>query len=306
MTQSALSPTALRFGEALTIDVPGLRLAAKAWGNPEGVPFLGLHGWLDNANTFNRLAPLLPELNFIALDFAGPWALGPPGARGVHYTAFFDVQDVVAAAGSLGFERFGLIGHSMEGAVTSETAGLFPERVTQAISIDGFVHHQGSPKDCNDRNKEAILQMLKASEKKPPVYASIDAMAERVTQATDQASLRPPSSSPGATTLWRAVTWRTDPRIRFATPLRITERQLDELMAQSTAPALLIAATQGDRWFRGGLERRRAPSEPDGAGDARASPSAPRAHARGCGGQGHPRVPRRARRPDPLRGPKAP
>ncbi|MFZ8890922.1 MAG: alpha/beta fold hydrolase, partial [Pseudomonadales bacterium] len=138
-----------------------------------------------------------------------------------------------------------------------ETAGLFPERITQAISIDGFVHHQGSPKDCNDRNKEAILQMLKASEKKPPVYASIDAMAERVTEATDQ-SLAAASElvARGHHAVEGGVTWRTDPRIRFATPLRITERQLDELMAQSTAPALLIAATQGDRWYRGGLERR--------------------------------------------------
>lgn len=256
MTQSALSPAALRFGEALTIDVPGLRLAARAWGNPEGVPFLGLHGWLDNANTFNRLAPLLPELNFIALDFAGH-GLSEHRAPGVHYTSFFDVQDVIAAAEALGFERFGLIGHSMGGAVTSETAGLFPERITQAISIDGFVHHQGSPKDCNDRNKEAILQMLKASEKKPPVYASIEAMAERVTQATDQ-SLAAASElvARGHHAVEGGVTWRTDPRIRFATPLRITERQLDELMAQSTAPALLIAATQGDRWYRGGLERR--------------------------------------------------
>jgi len=168
------------------------------------------------------------------------------------------VQDVVAAAEALGFERFGLIGHSMGGAVTSETAGMFPERITQAISIDGFVHHQGSPKDCNDRNKEAILQMLKASEKKPPVYESTDAMAERVTQATDQ-SLAAAAElvARGHHAVEGGVTWRTDPRIRFATPLRITERQLDELMAQSTAPALLIAATQGDRWYRGGLERRR-------------------------------------------------
>ncbi|MFZ8915387.1 MAG: alpha/beta fold hydrolase, partial [Pseudomonadales bacterium] len=227
MTQSAVSPTALRFGEALTIDVPGLRLAAKAWGNSGGAPFLGLHGWLDNANTFNRLAPLLPELNFIALDFAGH-GRSDHRAPGVHYTSFFDVQDVVAAAEALGFERFGLIGHSMGGAVTSETAGLFPERITQAISIDGFVHHHGSPKDCNDRNKEAILQMLKASEKKPPVYASIDAMAERVTEATDQ-SLAAASElvARGHHAVEGGVTWRTDPRIRFATPLRITERQLD-------------------------------------------------------------------------------
>jgi len=58
-------------GKALTFNVLGLRLHAKQWGDPEGIPTIALHGWLDNANTFDRLAPRIPELNLVALDFAG-------------------------------------------------------------------------------------------------------------------------------------------------------------------------------------------------------------------------------------------
>ena len=34
----------------------------KAWGDPNGKPILGLHGWLDNAGTHDHIAPLLNEV----------------------------------------------------------------------------------------------------------------------------------------------------------------------------------------------------------------------------------------------------
>jgi len=46
--------------EEIRIPVAYGHIAGKAWGNPDGKPILGLHGWLDNAATHDNIAPLLP------------------------------------------------------------------------------------------------------------------------------------------------------------------------------------------------------------------------------------------------------
>lgn len=242
----------IRHGEAAEFEIFGRRMAAKVWGDPEGPPTLALHGWLDNANTFDRLAPLLPELNLLALDFAGH-GLSDHRPPGVHYHSFTDIQDVMAVAGQLGWRRFSLLGHSMGASIASELAAMFPERIERSVLVDGFIATGGvSVEERISQNREAIEKMLTAHDKAPKVYPDAETMARRVTEATDQ-------TFEAAIVLVRrghkpvdgGVTWRTDPRIRFATPLRHTRETINVLLEKSAAPALLMVAEQGDKWYQG-------------------------------------------------------
>ncbi len=244
---------------AVSFATSGRTLTGLRWGSEGGIPTFGLHGWLDNANTFNRLAPLLPGLDLVALDFAGH-GYSDHLPAGTHYHGLFDIQDILAVANALGWDRFGLLGHSMGAGIASELAGLFPERVRWAVMIDGFVATGGATvKERIDANREAVLQMLTRADRTPPVYADLESMVKRVTEATDQSAaaarelvLRGHKQVPGG------FTWRADPRIRFQTPLRLPTEQIDELMDRSTAPALLIVAHAGDRWYRSEVEARQA------------------------------------------------
>ncbi|XP_044157353.1 serine hydrolase-like protein isoform X2 [Bufo gargarizans] len=128
----SLDVTELRF------KVPWGHLAAKAWGPSEGRPVLCLHGWLDNANTFDRLIPMLPQDHYyVALDFSGHGQSShmPIGVRYQHLDYLSDVHRVVT---SLGWKRFSILAHSMGGFLGGIFASVFPETIQHLILLDSY------------------------------------------------------------------------------------------------------------------------------------------------------------------------
>ncbi|MCB1692950.1 MAG: alpha/beta hydrolase [Pseudomonadales bacterium] len=238
-------------GRELCFEVLGLRIHARQWGNPEGIPTIGLHGWLDNANTFNRLAPLLPELNLIALDFAGH-GLSDHRPEGVHYHPIYDIQEVLAVANELNWHHFTLIGHSMGASIASELAAMFPDRVRASVHVDGFLATGGaSPESRIEQTRLAIEKILKPHHQ-AKIFPDVESMARRVVEATDQSmEAAIELVSRGHKEVEGGITWRTDPRIRYPTPLRHGRDQINLLLKDSTSPALLIVAEQGDKWYQG-------------------------------------------------------
>ena len=60
--------------DELRFNVPSGVIAAKSWGCRHGAPILvGLHGYLDNAASFDNLAPFLCSqgYSFVSLDLPG-------------------------------------------------------------------------------------------------------------------------------------------------------------------------------------------------------------------------------------------
>ncbi|XP_062480208.1 serine hydrolase-like protein 2 isoform X4 [Pezoporus occidentalis] len=118
--------------------VPWGHVAAKAWGSAEGHPVLCLHGWLDNANTFDKLIPLLPrDCYYVAMDFSGH-GLSSHRPAGCPYHFLDYVSDVRRVAAALQWRRFTLMGHSMGGAVAGMFCFLYPEMVDKLILLENL------------------------------------------------------------------------------------------------------------------------------------------------------------------------
>ncbi|XP_056337833.1 serine hydrolase-like protein 2 isoform X2 [Oenanthe melanoleuca] len=142
----------------LKFSVPWGHVAAKAWGPSEGHPVLCLHGWLDNANTFDKLIPLLPRgCYYVAMDFSGH-GLSSHRPAGCPYHFLDYVTDVRRVAAALQWKRFTLMGHSMGGAV----AGMDTEAWLKSKRrvIDRLLSLEAKQQTPKARSPEAALQRL--------------------------------------------------------------------------------------------------------------------------------------------------
>ncbi|MBL4680465.1 MAG: alpha/beta hydrolase [Pseudomonadales bacterium] len=238
-------------GEEAEFTIFGRKIAAKRWGDTDGYPTLAIHGWLDNANTFDRLAPMLPELDIVAIDLAGH-GHSDHRAPGVQYQHWDYVIDILAIANLLNWDKFNIIGHSMGGQLASLVAATFPERVNQAIMIDGFAAEgTHTDKERVASNRQAIEKMLTAHTRPAKIFKDVETMALRVKEATDQTlDAARILVNRGHKEVDGGVSWRTDPRIRYPSSSRSSRNQLNLMLKQSVSPALLIVAEQGDKWYQ--------------------------------------------------------
>jgi pimeloyl-ACP methyl ester carboxylesterase len=235
--------------EEMEVKTPDFRFAAKRWGDPNGTPLLGLHGWLDNAATFDRLAPLLPDMQFVSLDLAGH-GLSDHRPPGVHYHYVDYVYDIVTVVEALQWERFALVGHSLGAGVASLVAGTIPEQVSHAMLIEGV----GPMSRDIDQSAKHVLRLVQEMKELPqktlPVYKDLRSAVEarREVMSVDEGFMEALVRR-GTKPCEGGLTWCSDPRHKMVSPIYMSTDQVNAFLDQITAPVLLI---MGESGFMGG------------------------------------------------------
>ncbi|XP_068796486.1 serine hydrolase-like protein 2 [Struthio camelus] len=234
----------------VTFPVPWGHLAAKAWGPPQGRPVLCLHGWLDNANTFDRLIPLLPaDCRYVAMDFSGH-GLSSHRPAGSFYHFLDYVSEVRRVAAALQWRRFTLMGHSMGGSVAGMFCVLYPEMVDRLILLEnlGFLL---APEETEEwlKSKRMVIDRLLSLEAKqqPPKAHSPEAALQRLLEAN-----RHLTAEGGAILLQRGATvtpaglvYNRDMRVRTQSRESLTVEQCVELLQKIQDRVLIIVAQDG-------------------------------------------------------------
>jgi pimeloyl-ACP methyl ester carboxylesterase len=234
------------YSEELRFEVNGHVIAALASGDPDAPVVLALHGWLDNAATYNRMGPLLEGVRFIALDLMGHGFSNHRPAS-MPYYIWDNVADVIAIADELGLDKLNLIGHSMGGSIASLLAGAFPERVEKLCLIEGIAPLVYEADKLPELMAEALNKRSKMRNRRLKPYASLDeAVTARVNgrfPVSEQASRW--LVSRGAVRGEDGVYWRNDPSLVLPSILRMTEDQVQAFLRSISADVDLVLGEAG-------------------------------------------------------------
>jgi len=229
----------------MTIATRTLRFSAKGWGRKGGLPVLALHGWLDNAASFDRLAPCLPDVNLVAVDMAGH-GRSEHRPAGVRYHFIDYVDDVIGIANALEWKQFALLGHSMGAGVSSVVAGSFPERITHLLLLEGIGPMTREADKAVAAVALSVSQMQQFNGKKLPIYPDLESAVSARIRVGD---MHPASVEilvrRSLVEVAGGLMWRSDPRLKMGSALYLVEEQVLAFLRSIKAPSLLITGRNG-------------------------------------------------------------
>jgi pimeloyl-ACP methyl ester carboxylesterase len=228
-----------------TLDLPGHRVAAIEWG-PEGARrVLALHGWLDNAASFARLAPMLGSLYLIALDLPGHGRSdGLPAVCSRHFVDWVPV--VLEAADALGWQRFSLIGHSMGAGIATLVPAVAGERIERLVLLEGMGPLSSPAEGAPEQLAKALRSEVAITLKEPSVHQDIDsAIAARMKNSDLDYSSARPLVERSVEQVARGVRFTFDPRLKTTSRMRLTEEQVLAFLEGIECPVLAVRARQG-------------------------------------------------------------
>lgn len=230
-------------------------VAALVWGDRSLPCLVALHGWLDNAASFLQLAPLLSHYHVIALDLPGHGHSDPlPGGSGYYIWDYVEVvHQVVDQIG----QPVVLLGHSMGGVSALLFSATFSECVQKVVLLDSLGPFGSTDHESPMQLRKGIEQSLRRARQEPGlsvVYASVEeAVSARLSV---DSRLRADEIKSVVERNLRAVpggfSWRTDPRLRDASKVRMTESMVRAYLACTTSPCLLLRAEHSiipNDWF---------------------------------------------------------
>ncbi|MEZ5573306.1 MAG: alpha/beta hydrolase [Halioglobus sp.] len=220
-----------------------LLLAGLSWGDSDEKPLLALHGWLDNAASFAYLAPLLTGFHVVALDLTGH---GHSARRSLDasYQIWDDLPEILGVLDALGWDSFYLMGHSRGAIISTLLASAFPERVHSLVLLDAVSPEAVAEDKFPQQMRTALVDKRRLLSRASRTFPSLeDAVESRAVNGLSAAEVRMMVER-NVQECPAGVVWTTDPRLRGASLVKLTQGQIRAVLQGLSMPVLLMVAAQ--------------------------------------------------------------
>lgn len=220
-----------------------LRLSGLVWGPETGTPVLALHGWMDHADSFRVLAPLLRDCRVVALDLSGQ---GHSQHRAAHatYNIWDDLPQIAGLLDQLGWQDCVLLGHSRGANIAALFAAALPERVRALVALDSLVPEPSEVTVVDTLRAflhETRSRSARGTRSFPRREDYIDRRAGQANsrQVAEALADRALEETPEGFRL------RGDPRLFASSAVKLTRPHIEDVLRAIQCPVLNIWGTDG-------------------------------------------------------------
>lgn len=223
-----------------------INVASKTHGDPQNPWVIALHGWLDNAASFNALAPLLKDVYVIALDLPGHGhsdAIASPD----HYTIARYADVVAQIIQQSHHHPIQLIGHSLGGGIAAFIASKYP-RLIESVTMIDVLGPLSSERNTTQDNAENMLRSMRnaASRARKKTYASLEDMIHIRSRVNHLSFAQAqPMVERGARKTEDGWMWVYDQALTQKTKHPLSESQVLSILANIQCPVAVIEASEG-------------------------------------------------------------
>ncbi|MDC5807256.1 alpha/beta hydrolase [Vibrio europaeus] len=208
-----------------------------------------LHGWLDNAASFESvmasLHTLNPDWHLCAIDLPGHGLSSHKEAS--NFYPFHDyIDDVYQFLANLSPNRLVLVGHSLGALIASCYSAAFPEQVSGLVQIEGYGPLAEKAQDTVSRLREGVLSRQRIRRKPTRVMLSEQEAIERRAKVNQiDSDLIAPIILRGLEAHQSGWIWRHDVKLQSQSLYRMSFEHAESFRLQVTCPQLVILGDEG-------------------------------------------------------------
>lgn len=230
--------------------LPNITLAGFTNDNVGKPPLLLLHGWLDNAGSFETLLPYLNQFHVIAVDLPGH-GLSQHRSLDAHYHFVDWVYDVCQLIEHLQWGSLSIVGHSMGGMIATVVAATVPLKIENIVLIDSLGLITTPATDTCEQLRLGINSRIRLSNKDKPRHPTFEsAMQARVMVGDLKEEEVSILLKRGLEVSNGGYYWRSDQRLRTHSVMRFTFEQATNLIDNIQCPVLLIEGEHGAKMVK--------------------------------------------------------